>query len=830
MRRGARIAYLSGAALVMLAAQPHGTARAAAQPAAPVIPAAAGAIATAQDPPGVTLQLPLLRGGRLFGDMVVEAFPDGRVRYSRVSLLTVLSPILSPDGRERFAAALPPGELLTPEQIEQAGVRLSFDQSRLEVVVEQIDPGYAALEVIGGPIERSAIPLTAYPERFSAYLNVVGDFRLNDFQDFEDPGILLFGAVRYRDVVFEFDGGYDPTLTGDRGFYRRQARVVYDEVEQARRWSGGDLQLYGNQLLGSVLLGGVAVERGRRVFTGFAPVQPLNGQQILLDRDATVEVFVDGQQAQTLQLTAGPYDLTNLQIQYGGRNVQLFITDITGRRQLTSFDNFFDPVDLAAGEVEYGAGIGFVARTFQAQPEYGGKPAFSGYYRRGMSNRLILGGALQISEDVQVASAEVVVSPATIPGRLELMGAFSIGDSSGLALRGSYSVQLSRGPRASQFAVSADYRSSGFTTLADQIGFGRFETLNITGSFSQGLSDRTTLVAGLNWFDREGLRTNRRAFVDVVHRARNFRLVAGVEYGTGTFDREFGVRVGISIPFGSRTRAEANYNSRREDFRAFVSRSYDDRVGSFGYDLGVTRSQGNASLDGSATYVGNRFFSRLTVTSAGPGFSNIDDRQFARLQVGTSLAYAGGSFAIGRPINDSFVIARPHESMAGEQVVLGQSVHDRRYDAVSGTLGPALSPRLNSYVRQNIVYDLKDGAQGYDIGTGIHTVEPHYRSGYRLVIGTDATVSAFGYANLPAGRAELVSGTVTSPDDPDFGTQPFFTNSAGRFALIGLRPGKTYEVRLFDPVAIYTIRVPADSGSLFQMGEIMLVPAGNGQE
>ena len=426
---------------------------------------------------------------------------------------------------------------------------------------------------------------------------------------------------------------------------------------------------------------------------------------------------------------------------------------------------------------------------------------------------------------------EVIFSPKSIPGRFELSAGFSTGDDTGYALRGAYSLQAGSGTRASQFTLSVDYRSANFTTLADAIGIDRVRQFNLTANYVQSLSERTTIVAGVNWFDRQNTRNSRTIFAEVIHRFDRFRVTGGVEYGSGPFANDFGIRVGINVPFGRRSRADASYNSRRENFRAFASRGFEDRVGSFGYNVGVRRSPGSASIDGSADYVGNRFNSRLVVTTSGPGFSSIDDRQQARLQIGTSIAYAGGNFAIGRPISDSFIIAKPHENISDEQVVLGRSVSDRRYDSLSGDLGPAVGSRLQSYSRQNVIYDLREGPLGYDIGTGIETLFPPYRSGYHLVVGTDATVSAYGFLNFNGERAELVGGTVTSPDDEEFGSEPFFTNSVGRFAIIGLRPGKTYEVRTFEPAAVYTIRVPDDSDPLYQLGEVDLNSAGgNNQE
>ena len=70
--------------------------------------------------------------------------------------------------------------------------------------------------------------------------------------------------------------------------------------------------------------------------------------------------------------------------------------------------------------------------------------------------------------------------------------------------------------------------------------------------------------------------------------------------------------------------------------------------------------------------------------------------------------------------------------------------------------------------------------------------------------------------------ASLANGTVTAVDDEEFSTQPFFTNSAGRFAIIGLAPNSRYVVTLREPDRSFTITTPDDGTSLLQLGRIEL--------
>lgn len=776
----------------------------------------------------VRMSLPLIREERVHGDTLVDLYPGGEIRFDRASLLERLTPFILDSARGEFAGRLGEGDSLSIEQVAQAGIVLRYDANLLEIYVEQIDAGYAPVVTLGNGARPEDTPVTLQPEAFSAYLNVVGDFRYSTDQETQEPSALLNGAIRYRGVVFEFDGGYGGAADAG-GFYRQSARFVYDQPESLRRWTAGDVQINSLGIMGGVLLGGVGVEKGRRNFFNSDVLTSISQQQILLERDATVEILVDGQAVETLQLAAGPYDLGQLRAEYNGRNAQLFITDFTGRRQLTDFDTYFQQIDLSEGESEYSVGLGVLPRGFGTQRDYDGEPAFSAYYRRGITSRLALGGSLQLTETIQVAGAELVAAPRLVPGRFEFSGALSTGErGSGFAARGAYAVQFGEfGDR--QVTLSADYRNDKFTTLIDELSLPGAETLNVNANYSQSLGENTYLVAGASIFQRTGFEESHTAYIDLSHRTPRFRVTAGVEYSSGQQDG-YGVRVALSVPLGRTTRADAGYNSRREEVRAYMSRSYDEQVGAWGYDLGVRHAPTNASVDASGTYVGNRVLARAAASSSGSGFGQVGDRQQASLQLGTSIAFAGGDFAVGRPIQDSFVIASPHRAVAETRVVVGRSINAERYDAVSGALGPALGGRLMSYSRQNLFYDLTGGGGGADIGSGLESVEPPYRSGYRLVVGSEATVTAVGYLNLGNGRAELVSGTISSRDHTDFETQPFFTNSAGRFAIVGLKPGATYEVRLFESGLTYTFSVPEDGDSLLQMGEILLTPASQEEE
>lgn len=821
---GRLTAQVSNLALVTAALCAPGFAQAAEQAAQSGGNQSAEAAAAQRTARTVTMSAPLVWSGQTLGDVIVQVDPDGSIAIESQSLRAELGRLLTEAGILRLDEAIAGEPFVTPAELQAAGFDVAFDMARLELVVETIDPALRPIEpLVGGSEREEPLLPTIQPAGFSAYLNTNVNLLYRDQGGIEPPDIFLFGAARYRDVVLEVDGGFTQSVGDEYRFYRRAARLVYDEPDSYRRWTAGDLQLVNTGVLRTPFIGGVALEKSRRTFDPFAPTVNLGGRQILVTSPSTVEVIVNGAPYRTLDLQPGTYSLDDLPIQIGSNDVQLVVRDASGREQITRFDYFFDPIELEAGEDEYTVALGLIATELDLQPEYSDDPVFIGNYRKALSDTLIVGGGVQIAEDIQVVSAETQFVPQTIPGAFNFQGAVSTGDGTGFALRGGYRLVLGAGSEAKRFTTTFNYESQNYRTVGDLAGF-RLENLSVNATYSQSLSERTSLVAGANYFSRSDGSDQSTVFVDVNHRVRdNIRATFGVEYGTGSiFGPNFGVRAGISVLFGGRHRFDATYQSRRELARASLSRSLDNTVGSLGYSINVQDSSGNTSVDGIVDYIANRFDARASLATSGSSLGGITDDQAARLQIGTSFAFADGAFGIGRPIQDSFLLARPHETLDGTDVITGRTLRDGGYEASSGTFGAAVVNRLSSYNPQDVQYDIDTLDAGYDIGSGVVRVDPPYRAGYDLVVGTDRFVSAVGFLQIDGAPASLVAGVITSEDDEGFEPEPFFTNSAGRFGIIGLAPGRSYTIRLNESGQAFTVQVPEDNTGLYRLETINL--------
>lgn len=772
----------------------------------------------------IDLNVPLRRNQQVYGEVLVQVQPDGGIAVGSDSLRREMAPLLNEAGRRALEGAIAGEPFVSPTRLGAAGFVLRFDQSRLELVLETINPTLRPVETIGdGPqgIVGESVPPIA-PADFSAYLNVNLNLDYSAETNLRNPDLFLFGAARYGGVVLEVDGAFTDSFEDEYRFYRRSVRLVYDEADQFRRWSAGDLRLETLPILRTPFIGGVAVEKRRDIFDPFAPVSRLGGRQILLDTPSTVDVLINGAPYQTFQLDSGTYDLADLPVRFGSNDIQLVIRDAAGRQQLIQFDYFFDPVDLPAGEEEYTLALGVVSRELNFEPDYTGDPVAVGAYRRALTDSLLLGGAAQISEDVQVFGAEASFVPQVIPGTFDLQAAVSNGDQFGFVARAAYRWRSADIRALQQFTLNVDYQSEGFQSVGQPFATD-VSTLSLSASYTRGITQDTQVSVGGSYTTSSGTFGDRsNVYADVIHRIGNrIRLLGGIEYGNDSFrGAEFGVRIGATILFGRRERASADFRSRNEAYRLSYGRSTDTHVGSFGYEFSAESFDGRPSLTAQADYLGNRFEARAIVSTFGDSFGAITEEQRARVQVGFSMAYADGLFGVGRPITDSFALLRAHPALGNQRVIAGRDLTQQSYEAASGPLGAAVVPRLTSYNPQDVQYDIDSAEGGFDVGDGVARVDPAFRSGYSVVVGNARFVSAVGLLTIAGVPAELVTGEITSPDDEGFEPQPFFTNSVGRFGILGLAPGKSYVVTLRATGRRFTFEVPAGNQQLIRMGTV----------
>ncbi|MBI5783357.1 MAG: fimbria/pilus outer membrane usher protein [Gammaproteobacteria bacterium] len=108
-----------------------------------------------------------------------------------------------------------------------------------------------------------------------------------------------------------------------------------------------------------------------------------------------MDIYVNDRRVQTLQLSSGPYDMTDFPVANGSNNVKLVITDATGRVEVKNFDIVSDANLLAAGLHKFAYNAGAISTTVNREKQYDSdKPVLSAFHRYGLTDSFTLGGNL----------------------------------------------------------------------------------------------------------------------------------------------------------------------------------------------------------------------------------------------------------------------------------------------------------------------------------------------------------------------------------------------------------------------------------------------------
>ncbi|MBX3561931.1 MAG: hypothetical protein KF780_08975 [Sphingomonas sp.] len=779
------------------------------------------------------MTVPLMYRNRSLGDMPIRLTYDDRLFVESAGFLRLIGPLLNEAARVDMTQFLVSRDTFSPADLEGQGVALVYDPSTLAVVVLNVDPARRAVERLFAPPTGDDETPDFLPARFSGYLNL-NVFQLWNWDEGQNdpPSMNLNGAMRLGGFVFEGDASFRSetgvTSSGYR-FDRNYARLVYDEPARFRRWLLGDLtpEVRGQQ--GFVQMGGVGVLRARRRFNDFRSAILQGNRQLVLQQDSSVRIIRNGVLYRELQLDAGSYDLSTLPLITGSNDVRIEVRDGGGAVQLINYEAYLDPIDLEPGDYEYAAYVGPLGRQFGGSPSYDGPLAFTGFFRKAFVDRPAIGVGLQLSEQVQNVTGQTQFILRN-GARLLVDAGLSRSSQAGMGYSGgvAYDQLFDRGGLIDSFSIRADYLSRDYALLGNASPQNSTES-SITVQYARAFTRELNLVVSGSYVVQRNREDSYRLSALASYSInRQWSLRAGVEYSESpAFSRGggFGATVALVYQPDYRTRAEARYRSNTDSAFLAYLRSGSGRINSAGYGATISREQDFINASGFVDFTANRFDASASHTVSGRSFDTFGAANTTTLRIGTTLAFADGAFAIGRRISDSFAILTPHPTLRGRSVVAGESVEDNVFISAGGALGGALNNVLSSYVTQSIQYDVRDPPVGYDIGPGVYRVKPAYRSGYHLRIGTDAYVTALGTLfRAPNEAAQLLGGRVVDMSDQNAEPSPFFTNSAGRFAVSGLRPGRRYRVEIYrggDILPVFEFEVPADNDGLVNLGNVV---------
>lgn len=763
-------------------------------------------------------------GSVLLGDVTVTITPDGKLRLPAQRLFDLLGNVVAADKLEALRSSVLGRREIGIDEFSRSGIAIAFNQQTLELAITIPSEMRAQRAVQVSVLDREHIGKFAQPAEFSGYINVRGalDY-LSDgpVTGFQDPTFYMDGAVRVGQIVAESEAFWQPGSIGP-AFQRQGSRLVYDDLKDLMRFTVGDLQPVARSFQVTPQMAGISVGRSYSTLQPQQVIRPRGNRSFALERPSTVEIYVNGSLIRRLRLNAGNYNLNDFPFTQGANDIRVNITDDSGRQETLRFNIFLDQTQLAKGLTEFGIYVGVKAPLTPSGPDYSGDWVFSGFVRHGFSDMLTLGANFQADKHSQMGGVEAVVGSSI--GTFAATAAASHVDGIGEGWAATLSFQrLFQRPQgfADSLSLFVETRSKNFAPVSILLPSNPFQ-YEVGGSYSHALNERAYVgVDGRYSKGRTGYSDQHYYRLSGGYRLTDrISLTAEARYERNSFRKEFSGLLTLNVRLGGFSSARASYDTVDNRARVSYQTIHGQGVGSYNISADIERSDLGSDINLNANYytnVGDLGISHFGNFSG--DFSN-SVSQRTTLRMATSLAFAGGSFAVGRPIYDSFAIVKPHAALDGTRIRIEPT--DNGYVADTRPFGTALHPSLNSYSERTITVDAPNAKEATDLGTGTFRVLPHYRSGYLLVVGSQYNMTAIGTLVGAGGKpVSLVSGKITEVGKAEPLSYDMFTNREGRFGIPGLAPGKWLIEMNDDDHTKVEIEIPANSeAAIVRLGTV----------
>ena len=777
----------------------------------------------------IEISVPLEIDGFYLGDISARATVNGEVlEVDTARFVALVRPRLNAAAQAQLdIQAANAGSVITLAALAQPGLQVVFDQQDLKLIVRVAPDVASASEIALAPsnIDQPNAN-TLLPAGFSFGLNFFGSKAYNH-RSSANPASEGFLPLNLGVDGFVNVGGIDGVSLlhqwtyrdgSDSQLTRGPMTLLHDDWRNAVRYAAGDVDPFPLPQQGATPLGGFQISRAFNDLQPTRNVRPAGRTNFILERDAIVEVEVNGVVTRTLQLRAGNYNLRDLPFTEGLNEVRLLIQDGAGRREIASFSRSFTTSLLEKGLDEFSFAFGVPRIGTPGGFTYRDQPQVTGFYRTGLTQNFTAGVNFQADGDTQVVGAEALLATRLGTFRLEMAGSRTDGGRAGYAATAAYFKSFALGRNLGEIEAIWDHRSRNYTVL-NQGRFGtdleddvsvRYRQSLPSGFFTNivlGYTGRRTGIDETRWSG--GLsKTFGKFFLSALYEGRK-------REGLGTEHAAF---LNLSVRLGPRENLVARYASRENRYRVEYERSVTNQLGDWGVRAGVGGADGERSLQGQVDYFANR-------AELGARFDLFDDtfngnrtRQ-STLRFATAVGFADGAFAIGRPFRDGFVVVKGHPSLEGRPVDVSAGVTDEIYGRTD-MLGPVLISTFRNYQRNPIRVNVDDLPPGYDLGSATYELFPGTRSGFSITVGSDASRTLLGTLVDEEGQPiALLPGRVRSLDRPDATVIPLFTNRAGRFVASALQPGR-YVIEIDNRKIEVTI--DEDKQGLVNVGRVVI--------
>lgn len=796
------------------------------------VPAAAVSVMLNPTGQDITLVSLIKVSDSVLGDTEVTITADNQIMVPKDSTLQLLEHKVEPHTLAELAQLGDDGRL-SAAHFSQVGLQLNFDAASMELQLSV--PAELSrtqqLRLDGDQQHTDFID----PAFLSGFINLTG--AATDVQNVLQQtskqrvySAFTEAALNIGRVNLQYEARLENRSDAAALFSRQGTRLNLDFADQGTRLTVGDMFNLGTTFQDGKDILGIGLTRDFNLIPT-RNARPQASQAFTLQRTSNVDVMVDGVIVERLILDAGSYDLSNIPLAQGLNDVELVITDRTGQQERVSFSVATGFNLLNTGEFEYSLMYGTPRELAGNHSAYlFDERVMHGYVDVGVAPWLTLGLNAQSREAVyqyggralfanQLGITELAISHSQHPE-------FGTGQALRLAFDAQFDPANTLTP---QFNLLYEYQSAYFSGINSISGLtGSLNPVNYFVSAFGSVQISDELRAAANFSYRAGDDTTQnvwsvgsslsgRFFSTPVTWSTRLNYLHHASEGP-----QWSTALTLSWPLSDTSRVVGRYNSERRQLA--VDHTYQHQVGYSGgmssYSSFINDEDNDADVDVGFNYFANQYEARAGHATRLESLDEDRRSHNTRLAVASSVAFAGDTVAIGRPVREAFALVKKHDSLDGHRVAVGPA--GEHVARAFNDDAPALVPDLVAYTPQQLSYEVDNLPPGYDLGDGAFWLQPGFKRGYNLQVGSDAVLTVIGKLLSLSDDAPiaLVAGTAVYLGDETQTPVEFFTNRSGVFAISGLRPGD-YELQLNTTrSATVTLRLDDDQGMLIRMGAV----------